>query len=153
MKDKQRRIQEKIERKGKKKQLQLFREGMEGVEKASKQLINNISKKRIVKIAQEGTDDFRYLEWMGAEANVGGEDLKHILLKNNPSKAAVLEEFLHGTQKNIKIIENTSDIAYAEYHVKDFMIRHQRLLGLIEEDIEILKILRDRDYEVYKNIK
>lgn len=132
--------------------LKLFREGLEGVEKASKKLIQSISQKRIVQIAEEGSDDLKYLEWMEAEANVGGEDLTHILLKPNPSKAAILEEFLHGTQKKIKMIEKSSDIAYAEYHVKDFMIRHKKLLGIGDQDVEILKKLRDRDYKNWKKL-
>lgn len=31
----------------------------------------------------------------------------------------------------------------AETHVKDFMIRHQRMLGLGDEDIARLRTLRD----------
>lgn len=128
-----------------------FREGLEGVEKASPELIDAISKKRDVNIAKKGTDDHAYLEWMNAEANVGGENMKHILLKDNPSKAAILEEFLHGTQKDIGIINGSPDIPYAEYHVKDFMVRHKKLLGLIDEDVKILEELRDRDFIIWQN--
>ncbi|WP_228444734.1 hypothetical protein [Chryseobacterium shandongense] len=128
-----------------------FREGLEGVEKASPELIEAISKKRDVNIAKKGTDDHAYLEWMNAEANVGGENMKHILLKDNPSKAAILEEFLHGTQKDIGIINGSPDIPYAEYHVKDFMVRHKKLLGLIDEDVKILEELRDRDFQIWQN--
>lgn len=32
----------------------------------------------------------------------------------------------------------------AETHVKDFMMRHQRMLGISEEDIQLIKILRDK---------
>lgn len=111
------------------KKLILFREGLEGVERATQKLINSIYKKRTVQIAKEGTDDYLYLEWIQAEANVGGEKLTHILVKEQPSKAALLEEFLHGTQHKIGIIKGSEDIAYAEFHVKDFMIRHKKLLG------------------------
>lgn len=68
--------------------------------------------------------------------------MDHILLRPNPSKAAILEQFLHGTQHQIGIITELGR-AGAESHVKDFMIRHQRLLGLGDEDIEILKTIKD----------
>ncbi|WP_295841344.1 hypothetical protein [uncultured Apibacter sp.] len=57
------------------------------------------------------------------------EDLMSILLGENPSKAA-------------------------EGHVKDFMIRHQRMLGLCDKDVQILEKLKDMglDYENSKNI-
>ena len=53
----------------------------------------------------------------------------NILLRENPSKAAALEEFLHGTQTRLGIVERLG-IAGAEEHVADFMARHSRLLGL-----------------------
>ncbi|QDH71791.1 hypothetical protein FKV23_08710 [Lysobacter alkalisoli] len=82
---------------------------------------------------------------MQAEANVGGKSFTHILLRENPSKAAVLEEFLHGTQARIGVVDRlgTSGFGSAETHVKDFMIRHQSMLGLSSEDVVILKQLRD----------
>jgi hypothetical protein len=79
---------------------------------------------------------------MGAEANVGGPDLTHILLRENPSKAAVLEEFLHGTQQRLRVVERLGRRG-AETHVKDFMIRHAGLLGIGADDVRILRILRD----------
>lgn len=50
--------------------------------------------------------------------------MKHILLKENPSKVAILEEFFHGKQYDVDILKSSEDMAKAEYHVKDFMIRH-----------------------------
>jgi len=82
------------------------------------------------------------LEYFGAEASVGGEDMAHILLRENPSKAAILEEFLHGTQHKLGIIDDLGR-PNAEAHVKDFMIRHQKILGLSDEDVEILKKLME----------
>lgn len=117
-----------------------------GVERASEELIRAISSKRTVEIAKIGSEEMRYLDYIGAEANVGGEQMTHIILRPDPSKAAILEEFLHGTQKRLGIIDKLghSGMGSAETHVKDFMIRHKRLLGLGEEDVKILKILRDK---------
>jgi hypothetical protein len=78
----------------------------------------------------------------GAEAAAfGAED---ILLRPNPSKAAVLEEFLHGTQQRLGIVDRlgTRGLGSAETHVKDFMLRHQRMLGLSAEDARRLQMLR-----------
>jgi len=69
----------------------------------------------------------------------------HILLRQNPSKPAVLEEFLHGTQQKLGITDRlgTSGMGSTETHVKDFMIRHQKMLGLGAEDVKILQTLKD----------
>ena len=57
-----------------------------------------------MRFATAGSDELRYLDHMNAEANVGGADLTHVLLRENPSKSAVLEEFLHGTQARLGIV-------------------------------------------------
>jgi len=113
-----------------------------GVERASDDLLGAIGSRRTVKYAKPGSEDMRYLDYIGAEANAGGANVDHILLRPNPSKAAVLEEFLHGTQQQLGIIERLG-IQGAETHVKDFMIRHQRMLGLSAEDVKILQQLKD----------
>lgn len=119
-----------------------------GIERASPELIDRIAGKRTVLFAEPGSEELRYLDWIGAEASVGGPDYTHILLRQNPSKAAVLEEFLHGTQSKLGVIDRlgTSGFGSAETHVKDFMIRHQRMLGLSDEDAAILKRLREAGY-------
>ena len=76
------------------------------------------------------------------DLNQIGEDMASIILRENPSKAAILEEFLHGTQYKLGIIDDLGRYN-AEAHVKDFMIRHQKMLGLSDKDIEILKRLKD----------
>ena len=83
------------------------------------------------------------LEHFGAEASV--LDMT-IIVRSNPSKAAILEEFLHGTQEKLGIAEKLGryGLGSAETHVKDFMLRHQILRGLAAEDGAILKILQDK---------
>lgn len=58
----------------------------------------------------------------------------------------MLEEFLHGTQARAGITGHlgTSGLGSAETHVKDFMINHQKMLGLSDQDVQILQILRDK---------
>jgi len=98
--------------------------------RASAELLDAMrSHGRTIKFATEGSDELRYLNAMGAEANVGGPGHLHILLRENPSKAAALEEFLHGTQSRLGIIDRLGP-AGAEAHVESFMLRHKKLLGL-----------------------
>jgi hypothetical protein len=52
----------------------------------------------------------------------------------------VLEEFLHGTQQRIGLIERLG-VDGAEQHVKQFMIRHQQLLSLSSDDVAVLKTM------------
>lgn len=113
-----------------------------GVEPATPELLEAIGKKRTMQIAQPGSEEIRYLDHIGAEANVGGPDMDDILLRPNPSKAAALEEFLHGTQQRVGLIDRLG-MAGAETHVKDFMIRHQKMLGLGVEDVSRLQKLKD----------
>ena len=86
----------------------------------------------------------------GWEANVGGEHLTHILVRENPSKAALLEEFLHGTQAKTGVLERftlkhggdaQAAALEAEIHVKKFMIQHRELLKLHPEDVGKLEQL------------
>ena len=95
-------------------------------------------------VARPRSDEPRCLDYVGAEANVGGPGMTDILVKGNPGKAAVLEEFLHGTQSRLGVIDRLGP-ARADCHVKDFMMRHRSMLGLCDEDVEILCVPRDRD--------
>jgi RHS repeat-associated protein len=115
-----------------------------GVERATPELVEAVGKKRVISWATAGSDELKFLEMRNAEgASFGPED---IILRPNPSKAAVLEEFLHGTQQKLGIIERlgTTGLGSAETHVKDFMIRHSKMLGLGAEDVRRLQILRDK---------
>jgi hypothetical protein len=122
----------------------LFRESTWGVEPASVELIQKVMQRRRVIIARPGSDDLANLDspCVMAEASCNDHDYQHIIIRENPSKAALLEEFLHGTQQRLGIIDKLGR-GGAEYHVKDFMIHHKKLLGLGAEDVEILKILMD----------
>ncbi|EHG6663814.1 RHS repeat protein [Salmonella enterica subsp. enterica serovar Nigeria] len=116
-----------------------------GIEPAPPELVDAVSRRRSVMIATEGSEELRYLDMIGAEANVGGETMTHILLRENASKAAILEEFLHGTQFRLGIVNRLGHVGMgsAETHVKNFMINHKRMLGLSDEDIKLLAELRD----------
>lgn len=105
------------------------------MERASQSLLDAVGQRRSITWATEGSDVERYLNFRNAEAASLGPD--DIFLRPDPSKAAVLEEFLLGTQHRLGIVDRlgTSGLGSAETHVKDFMIRHQRMLGLGDEDM------------------
>jgi len=96
------------------------------------------AKRRTIDFVLEGSEELRYLNKMGVNANVGGELMTHILLREDPRKIEVLEEFLHGTQFKCGILDVLEWIE-AEAHVKNFMIRHRRLLGISDGDVVVLK--------------
>ena len=103
---------------------------------------------REIVVATSGSEEERYLDCMGAEASAVGPN---ILVKTNVGKSTLLEEFLHGTQHRLKLTPDSYTagtnipMAMAEYHVKDFMIRHQGMLGLDKNDVDALRALRDKE--------
>ena len=108
-----------------------------GFEGASDDLMRAIGSRRDLRT---GNDIVRLLDSQGAEAAMfDGTDL--ILHRPNPSRAAMLEEFLHGTQSRLGLTGRAG--FNAESHVKDFMIRHQNMLGLGAEDVSRLQQLMD----------
>lgn len=86
---------------------------MVGIERATQELIEAVGRRRTVVIAESGSDEEQYLEASGAEVNCGDLDNQHILRRPNPSKAALLEEFLHGTQSKLGLIASTADLYYS----------------------------------------
>jgi len=64
-----------------------------------------------------------------------------ITLPKEPTKIAALEEFLHGTQAKLGLIERLE----AEIEVKDFMLRHAKMLGLTENDCIVLQQLKETE--------
>ena len=81
---------------------------------------------------------YKYLELQNANANAGGEGMKHIILRYDATKVEALEEFFHGTQSRLGIVNGTDNLLYGEIHVKKFMVRHAKFLGLSTEDVNIL---------------
>ncbi len=133
---------------------QLFSKGFQAIENASKGLLNKVSKKRHLIVAKCGSDEYRYLQHMGAEGMTVGADMSTILVQSPAKKAVVLEEFLHGTQRRLGMVpsdlaigvggaRSSAVVQQLEYHVKDFMVRHSRMLKLSPEDVEVLKKARD----------
>jgi hypothetical protein len=111
---------------------------------ADQALINKLSKKGWkIDVARPGTDDWRWLTMVGADASFNTGVPKHILIKEGAPKSALLEEFLHGTQANLGLLKKYGTHQALEVHVKDFMLRHVKLLGLENpHDISLLEQLK-----------
>ena len=118
-------------------------------------LINQLNKKGwIIDIAKPGTDNWRWLEYNGADASFNTGVPKHILLKEGAPRSALLEEFLHGTQNDLNLIEKYGTFQNLEIHVKDFMLRHVNLLGLNNpHDIRLLQQLKIEEVDRLRNMK
>lgn len=84
----------------------------------------------------QGAEVTDYLNARGANAATFG--CKEILLRDDPRAVEVLEEFLHNVQVKLGMLERYSRTAL-ERHVKEFMLRHQRLLKLGEADVQWLQ--------------
>ena len=61
---------------------------------------------------------------------------RDLLLRPDARKVEVLEEYLHNVQKDIGLTEKLSSgpIGGLEMHVKDFMLRHKKMLGINDAD-------------------
>jgi len=116
---------------------------------ASEELLAGMKAKgREIVFAAPGSEEMEYLKFIGAEANTGGSELNHILLKPNPSKIAALEEFLHGTQGKLGFF-TAKDMpgVIGEVRVKDFMLRHRKMLGLTDNEVQVLEVLKENEID------
>ena len=78
----------------------------------------------------------RYLDYRSANAATFLE--KDLLLRPDPRKLEVLEEYLHNVQKEIGLTEKMTP-GEMEIHVKEFMLRHQKLLAISGADTQWLR--------------
>jgi hypothetical protein len=117
--------------------------------KASPELLKNMAAKgRIITLAEEGSEAWARLK---STASSGGffltdEGEMLITLRQPATKISALEEFLHGSQARLGITARPC----AEIEVKDFMLRHARLLGLSENDSIVLQELKREEIERFE---
>ncbi|MDJ0596570.1 MAG: hypothetical protein QNJ72_42485 [Pleurocapsa sp. MO_226.B13] len=101
-----------------------------------------INKGRKIVVATPDSEEARFLDYFGANASVNTGDINQMIVRPDVLKIEILEEFLHGTQQKLGIIEKLGNFG-SEIHVKNFMIRHKKMLGLSSKDIQALKIMRN----------
>jgi hypothetical protein len=102
-------------------------------------------KGRTVTFGEPGSMHAMRLEAAEAVALTMYPSCTEILIRPDAPRVALLEEFLHGTQAKLGIIEKYELRQMAEVHVKDFMLRHQKLLGLDANDVVLLNELREQE--------
>lgn len=114
------------------------------IQKVSAELIEAMrSKGRLIETVSPGSFLHNRLIRLKAEGSVLND---MITLKEGGPKITALEEFLHGTQAQIpSLAELPPEIR--EVQVKDFMIRHQKLLGLTDNDITVLKAMKEKEIQ------
>jgi len=106
-----------------------------------------------VHVAKKGTDEYRYLVNNNIDASFNTGVPKHILIKEGAPKSALLEEYLHGTQTELGLLEKYGSKEALEVHVKDFMLRHAKMLGLDNpHDLNLLKQLKIEEIDRLNNL-
>jgi hypothetical protein len=63
---------------------------------------------------------------------------RELLLRPDARKVEVIEEYLHNVQRQVGLTQRLT-LREVELHVKTFMLRHQRLLGISGADVEWLR--------------
>jgi hypothetical protein len=114
------------------------------VQPASQELLEHIRAKGLSIRIAVSEQDLGHLKSVGASAVYRILDNGHeMVIPKGAGKIQVLEEFLHSTQRKLGLLDNPEiPRSIAEIHVKDFMIRHAKFLGLTENDLQVLKWLK-----------
>jgi hypothetical protein len=91
--------------------------------------------------------------WNEDKTNAAIDALGNMLLRKDARKIEVLEEFLHLKQEKIAALNARFRVAVWENYpvyelaVKNFMIRHAKILGISKNDVQILRKMMHRQME------
>lgn len=93
-------------------------------------------------------------EWKAEMVNAGYDGSK-IQIRRDARHIEILEELLHSMQDRItakarlnqEALPHWEPYPIYEIHVKDFMIRHRRILKITDEDAEVLRQMIIRQME------
>jgi hypothetical protein len=83
----------------------------------------------------QSTEIQQYLDYRKANAATFLD--RDLLLRPDAREIEVLEEYLHNVQRQAGLT-NTMTPWQLEIHVKEFMLRHQNMLGISEADAQWL---------------
>jgi hypothetical protein len=110
----------------------LFNQGIRSSEVADISLLRKLESRGYA--IDQSDEIVRHLDRVGANASTFGT--KDLLLRPDARKLEVLEEYLHNVQFKIGLQKrlSTGPTGGLELHVKEFMLRHRRLLGLSDAD-------------------
>lgn len=115
-------------------------------EPISSDLVHAMEQKgRRIHLAEPGSEEWLNLEKGGCSAKVVYPFCNEIFAKQGGPRVSLIEEFLHGTQQKLGILDDPFlPNQFPEIHVKDFMLRHARMLGLKENDVILLEELKKK---------
>lgn len=85
-------------------------------------------------------------EYFKAKNIVAMADGNQMWLRPGTSKIAAFEEYLHCTQFNHGWM-GPIPREILEVKVKDFMIRHAKMIGLEQGDVDYLKLLKEQEFK------
>ncbi|NJM08008.1 hypothetical protein HC891_20175 [Candidatus Gracilibacteria bacterium] len=108
--------------------------GERGEELADASLIDAVKQKG--RNIYQDDESVRMLDHFGANASAA--NATDITLRPDARKIEVLEEYLHTTQYR-RGMDKYMTTAELELHVKGFMVRHQRMLGISANDVAWLQ--------------
>lgn len=110
----------------------LLNQGIRPNEIADNALLRSLESRGYV--IDQSDEIVRHLDNVGANAGTFGT--KDLLLRPDARKLEVLEEYLHNVQFKIGLQNklSTGPTGGLEIHVKEFMLRHRRMLGLNKAD-------------------
>ena len=107
----------------------LLNQGARASELADQALLDKLKSRGFT--IDQSADIQRYLDYRKANAATFLD--KDLLLRPDPRKIEVLEEYLHNVQRKIGLTDKMTP-AQLEIHVKDFMLRHRKKLGINDAD-------------------
>ncbi|MCX8139015.1 MAG: hypothetical protein N3E46_04980 [Gemmataceae bacterium] len=107
----------------------LLNEGARATELANEALLNKLRARGYT--IDQSAEVQRYLDQRGANAATFLN--KDLLLRPDARKIEALEEYLHNVQQDIGLL-NKMTPAQMEIHVKEFMLRHKKMLGISDAD-------------------
>ena len=93
---------------------------------------------------------------VNADAAAGGPgNLSIIVRSERPQKLTLIEEYLHGTQSKIwgDPDTNPATTAFREWHVRNFMYRHQAMFSWDANELSVLEMERNYWAEQLKGLE
>jgi hypothetical protein len=112
----------------------LLNEGPRAAELVDQALLDNLRSRGYT--VDQSAEIQQYLDYRKANAATFLE--RDLLLRPDARRIEVLEEYLHNVQRQVGLTEKLTPWQM-EIHVKEFMRRHQKLLGLSDADAHWLK--------------
>lgn len=118
---------------------------LRGNQLAEESLINKLRGRNEIEWIDEAHPNWKSWQENAINAEFDPETGK-MFFRRDARHIEVIEEFLHGTQEKLGLLD---ELPYPreELHVKDFMLRHRKLLGISDEEAEIVRQMIIRQME------